>query len=163
VPELKVATTNGASTVLGEGAIRTFEASLRGELLHQGQAYEEARKIHNGMIDRRPALIVRCAGVADVMNAVKFARDNNLLVSVHGGGHGVPGFAVCNDGLMIDLSRMKSIHVDPIRRAARAEGVSHGESSIINHGVWAGDHGWRCPPDGDRGTHARGGPRLSHA
>jgi FAD/FMN-containing dehydrogenase len=74
------------------------------------------------MIDRRPALIVRCAGVADVMTAVAFARTHNLAVAVRGGGHGVPGFAVCDGGLMIDLSRMRSVRVDPVGRTARAEG-----------------------------------------
>jgi FAD/FMN-containing dehydrogenase len=96
---------------------------LRGELLcPDDDHYESARKIHNGMIDRRPALIVRCAGVADVMTAVTFARDHNLVVAVRGGGHGVPGFAVCDGGLMIDLSRMKGVRVDPVGRTARAEG-----------------------------------------
>src|SRR6266540_4944554 len=74
------------------------------------------------MIDRRPAMIGRCAGAADVIASVKFARDNHVLLSVRGGGHGVPGFAICDGGLMIDLSRMKSIRVDPAQRTARAEG-----------------------------------------
>jgi FAD binding domain len=74
------------------------------------------------MIDRHPALIVQCAGVADVITAVKFARANHLLVSVRGGGHNVAGFAVCEGGLMIDLSGMKSVWVDPVRQMARAEG-----------------------------------------
>jgi len=74
------------------------------------------------MIARRPALIIRCAGVADVMTAVAFARNHNLVVAVRGGGHGVSGFAVCDGGLMIDLSRMKSVRVDPVGRTARAEG-----------------------------------------
>jgi FAD binding domain/Berberine and berberine like len=96
---------------------------LRGDLLCPGdEHYDSARTIHNGMIDRRPALIVRCVGVADVMAAVTFARSNNLVVAVRGGGHGVPGFAVCDGGLMIDLTRMKAVRVDPVGRTARAEG-----------------------------------------
>src|SRR5437870_13910525 len=76
-----------------------LKSTLRGELLRSGDdAYDAARKIHNGMIDRRPAMIVRCAGVADVMRAVKFAREHEVLVSVRGGGHGIAGFAVCEIG-----------------------------------------------------------------
>ena len=96
--------------------VNKLKGALHGELLRPGDdEYESARRIHNGMIDRRPAMIVRCAGVADVMRAVSFAREHEMLVAVRGGGHGVPGFAVCNDGMMIDLSRMKSVRVDPTR------------------------------------------------
>jgi FAD/FMN-containing dehydrogenase len=90
--------------------------------------YDEARRVWNGMIDRRPALIARCAGVADVIAAVRFARTHELLVSVRGGGHNITGNAVCEGGLMIDLSPMKSVRVDPARRTARAEaGLTWGE------------------------------------
>jgi FAD/FMN-containing dehydrogenase len=90
--------------------------------------YEAERKVWNGMVDKRPALIVRCAGAADVIAAVAFARDHGLPVSVRGGGHNVAGSAVCDDGLMIDLSRMKRIKVDPARRVARADaGLNLGE------------------------------------
>ena len=93
-----------------------------GELLRPGDpGYDDARKVWNGMIDKRPALIARCAGVADVIAAVNLARSNNLLVSVRGGGHNITGNAVCDGGLMIDLSRMKSVRVDPAKRTARAE------------------------------------------
>ena len=78
-------------------------------LRHSDAGYDDARKVWNGMIDKRPALIARCAGVADVMDAVNFARTNNLLVSVRGGGHNITGNAVCDGGLMIDLSPMKGI------------------------------------------------------
>lgn len=126
--ELGVTTTNGADTALQQTGIEAFQASLRGDLLREGDAaYDDARRMHNGMIDRRPALISRCAGVADVMTAIGFARDNDLSVSVRGGGHGVAGLAVCEGGLMIDMCRMKSIRVDPVRRTARAEaGVTWG-------------------------------------
>jgi FAD binding domain-containing protein/berberine-like enzyme len=103
--------------------LEELKSALRGQLLGPGdEGYEAARRIHNGMIDRRPAMIVRCAGAADVMRAVKFARERELLVSVRGGGHGIAGFAVCDGGMMIDLSQMKSVRVDPGARTARAEG-----------------------------------------
>lgn len=120
--ELRVTTTQGADTGLQEPVVEAFQASLRGELLRPGDAgYEDARTIHNAMIDRRPALIARCAGVADVLTGVRFAREHDLLVSVRGGGHGMPGFAVCDGGLMLDLARMKSVHVAPHHRTVRAE------------------------------------------
>jgi FAD/FMN-containing dehydrogenase len=75
----------------------------------------------NGMIHRRPALIARCAGAADVIAAVQFAREHNLITSIKGGGHNISGNAVCDGGLMIDLSPMKSVRVDPVKRVARAE------------------------------------------
>jgi FAD/FMN-containing dehydrogenase len=108
---------------LNETSIEKFKARLRGELIQRSDPrYGEARKVFNGMIDKRPALIVRCAGVADVIAAVNFARETHLLVAIRGGGHGVVGNAVCDDGLVIDLSTMKSVHVDPENRMARAEG-----------------------------------------
>jgi FAD/FMN-containing dehydrogenase len=108
---------------LDDAAVQDFTASLRGEVLRPAdEGYDEARKIHNGMIDRRPTLIARCAGVADVIASVQFARDQQLLVSVRGGGHSVPGLSVCDGGLMIDLSRMRSVRVDATRQTVRAEG-----------------------------------------
>lgn len=110
-------------------AMEKFKANLRGALLRPGEAgYDEARKVWNGTIDKRPALIARCAGVGDVIQCVNFARTNNVLVAVRGGGHNVGGNAVCDDGLMIDLSRMKGLRVDPAHRTARAEpGLTWGE------------------------------------
>ena len=109
--------------VLDDAPVQDFTASLRGEVLRPtDEGYDETRKIHNGMIDRRPMLIVRCAGVADVIASVRFARDQQLLVSVRGGGHSVPGFSVCDGGLMIDLSRMRGVRVDASGQTARAEG-----------------------------------------
>ena len=116
-------TTSGAAPGLTAPAIEQLKGQVRGALLCPGDAdYDSARSIHNGMIDRHPALIVRCAGVADVLAAVTCARTHNLVVAVRGGGHGVPGFAVCDGGVMIDLSRMNSVRVDPVARTARAEG-----------------------------------------
>jgi FAD binding domain/Berberine and berberine like len=103
--------------------IAHLRSRFRGALLMPGEeGYEEARRIWNGAIDRRPALIARCAGADDVAEAVRFARERELLVSVRGGGHAVAGYAVCDDGLMIDLSLMKAVSVDPQARTARAAG-----------------------------------------
>jgi len=127
--DLRVTMNTGAEAVLGEGVVEAFRASLRGPLLHAGEdGYEEARKVWNGMIDRCPALIARCAGVADVITCVNVARANDLLMAVRGGGHNIAGHAVCDGGLMIDLSRMKGMRVDPVRRTAHAEpGLTWGE------------------------------------
>ena len=127
--DLQVITNTGANTVLTEALVEEFQTSLRGPLLQPGDAgYDDARIVWNGMIDRRPALIARCAGVADVIQAVNFARDNHLLVSVRGGGHNITGYAVNDGGIVIDLSQMKSVHVDLAKSTARAEaGLTWGE------------------------------------
>jgi FAD/FMN-containing dehydrogenase len=107
----------------GEAAIATFKASLRGELIQPTDAgYNEARKVYNAMIDRHPALIARCADVADVITSVQFARENKMLLSIRGGGHNAGGLGVCDNGLVIDLSRLKGVRVDPAERTARVEG-----------------------------------------
>ncbi len=109
--------------VLDEGAVSTFKVGLRGKLFRpDDEGYDEARKVWNGMIDRRPALIARCAGVADVIAAVNFARDQGLPVAIRGGSHNMTGNAVCEGGVVIDLSNMKGIRVDPEKRTVRAEG-----------------------------------------
>ncbi len=109
-------------TILDEATIQEFKASLRGELVRPGDKdYDNTRKIWNGMIDKHPALIARCTGVADVITAVNFARANKLLVAVRGGGHNVAGNAVCDGGIVIDLSRMKGMRVDPVACTARAQ------------------------------------------
>jgi FAD/FMN-containing dehydrogenase len=96
---------------------------FRGALLRPGEeGYDEARRVWNGAIDRRPALIARCAGADDVVEAVRFARERELPISVRGGGHAVAGHAVCDGGVMIDLSLMKAVRVDPETRVARAAG-----------------------------------------
>lgn len=103
-------------------AIETLAAQLHGSVLDETDAaYDGARAIWNGMVDRRPGLIIRCAVAADVVSAVRFARDNGLLVSVRGGGHGIAGNAVCDGGLMIDLSSMKSVRVDAASQRAWVE------------------------------------------
>ena len=114
---------------MGALDIAGLQEGFRGELLRpQDPGYEDARKVWNGSIDRLPALIARCAGVADVIAAVKFAKDTGLLVAVRGGGHSYPGLSVCDGGLVIDLSLMKGIRVDPHSRTVRAQaGVLLGE------------------------------------
>src|SRR5215469_14250892 len=127
--DLRVITSDGGDRILEEAAVQAFADSLRGPLLRPDDGgYDEARKVWNGMIDRHPALIARCAGVADIIATVRFAREHELLVSVRGGGHNITGNAVCEGGLMIDLSPMKSARVDPVNRRARAEaGLTWGE------------------------------------
>ena len=108
---------------LTESAIAGWQAALRGELIRLGdENYDVARRVYNAMIDRQPRLIARCVNAADVITSVNFAREHNLTLSVRGGGHNVAGFGVCDDGLVIDLSAMRGVRVDPQRRTARAEG-----------------------------------------
>jgi FAD/FMN-containing dehydrogenase len=110
-------------------ATSALAGSFAGELLAPGDdGYDDARQVWNGAIDRRPALIARCSGVADVVAALRHAREHDLLVAVRGGGHGVAGQAVCDDGIVIDLSPLRGIEVDPAGRTARAQaGVLWGE------------------------------------
>ena len=102
---------------LAQAAINDFKASLQGEVLcADDPGYDAARSVWNAMIDRRPQLIARCTNADDVVQAVNFARTHEMIVSVRGGGHNVAGKAVCDDGLMIDLTPMKGIQVDPAER-----------------------------------------------
>ncbi len=104
-------------------AITQLSPTFTGQLLQRNDiGYDDARRVHNGLIDKRPALIARCHGTADVVDAVKLARTLGLEVAVRGGGHNVAGRATVDDGLMIDLASMKGIHVDPRQRTARAQG-----------------------------------------
>ena len=106
-----------------EKTVNALREQLSGETLAPGDAdYDVARRIQNGMIDRRPALIARCRGTADVQAAVRFARERGLEIAVRGGGHNVAGNAVCEGGLAIDLSIMRGVHIDPRARGARAQG-----------------------------------------
>ena len=108
---------------LSEVQIQGLEASLRGELIRPGDdAYDEARAVWNGMIDRYPALVVRPAAVEDVVASVNFARENNVLLAVRGGGHNVAGLGAVDGGLVVDLSLMNNVQVDPEARTARVEG-----------------------------------------
>ena len=107
--------------MLNEASIATFKASLRGGLIEPSDpSYEAARKVYNGMIERRPRLIARCADVADVMTAVKYGREEKLRMAIRGGGHNAGGLGVCDDGLVIDLSPMNYVHVDPKKKTVLA-------------------------------------------
>lgn len=115
--------------VLDPTSISHFRDALRGELLTPAEPeYDAARRVWNAMIDKRPALIARCAGEADVVRSVQFARDHGLVVAVRGGGHSVAGYSTCDGGLLIDLSNMKGLRVDPARQTALAQpGLRLGE------------------------------------
>jgi len=103
--------------------VERLRSTMRGPLLRAGdEGFEIARKIHNGTIDQRPAVIARCAGVADVLRALDFSVSKGLPISIRCGGHGLPGSAVCDGGLMIDLETMNGVHVDPAALTARAHG-----------------------------------------
>ncbi len=110
-------------------AVANVANTFSGQLLTQDdEGYDEARRVHNGLVDKRPHLIARCSGVADIVDALDLAREHELEVTVRGGGHNVAGRAVVDDGLMIDLALMKGIHVDPKARTIRAQGgVTWGE------------------------------------
>ncbi len=110
------------ATVTSEQALGSLASSVHGSVLRPGdQAYDSARRIFNGMIDKRPRVIVQALGAGDVMQAVRFARDNDLAIAVRGGGHNVAGYALCDDGMVIDLSRLRSVRVDPKRQIAHAD------------------------------------------
>jgi FAD/FMN-containing dehydrogenase len=129
----------GAETTIERAAVRDLRASLRGTLLTADQeGYAAARRIWNGMIDKHPALIARCADVADVTRAVTFARERELLVAVRGGGHSFPGFSTCDGGLVIDLSSMNSVRVGPETRTAHVGGgawVVHVDTAAQKEGL----------------------------
>lgn len=120
MPPIPAQTLDREPTTVPSDEVEEFRERLRGPLLTEGDdGYEKARTVWNAMIDRRPALIAQCTGTADVMAAVRFAREHELLVSVAGGGHNVAGDAVCDGGLMIDLSPMNQVQVDPETQRAR--------------------------------------------
>lgn len=121
--EIQALAMDGDFKSIDMAAVTALEKDLRGALLRPGvTGYDDARRIWNGMIDRRPALIARCRGSADVVRALAFAREQEILFSVRGGGHNVAGNAVCNGGLMIDLAEMRGVQVDPESKRARASG-----------------------------------------
>jgi FAD/FMN-containing dehydrogenase len=127
--EIRLASPQGGAIALGSDTIAAFRQTLRGDLCLAGEAgYDEARTIWNAMINRHPGAVVRCKGAADIVRAVRFAREHGLLLAVRGGGHNIAGNAVCEGGLLIDLSLMRSVRVDPARRTARVEpGATLGE------------------------------------
>jgi len=114
---------------------QTLESSLHGRLIRPGDAdYDSARALYNGMIDKRPRLIARCADVADVITAVNFAREEGLLLAIRGGGHNGPGLGSCDDGLVVDLSTLRSVRVDPARGTVRVDpGCTSGDVDHATH------------------------------
>ena len=118
----KLKTLDGATVELSAEELSSFKSAFKGAVLTpQDAGYDETRQIWNAMIDRRPGLIARCTGTVDVVQAVRFARKHQLLVSVRGGGHNIAGLAVCEGGLMIDMSLLRGVWVDPVHRTARAQ------------------------------------------
>jgi len=147
------------TTTVNEAAFQELQKQLRGESLRPSDGgYDAARTVWNAMVDRHPALIARCAGVADVIHCVNFARANNLAISVRGGGHNVAGSAVCEGGIMLDLSRMKSVRVDPASRTARAEpGLVWGEFDRETQAFGLATTGGICSITGIAGLTLGGG------
>lgn len=120
---VQIATRAGGATTVQDSVLEEFRTSFHGDVLAAGDpGYDEARLSYNAMVDRRPALILQCSGAADVVDAVNLVRKHDLLTSVRGGGHSVAGLGVRDDAVMIDLSRMRAVHVDPERRVARVQG-----------------------------------------
>src|ERR1700738_4480657 len=121
--------TDGENMAGGDAVARALDGVFAGELIARGAAqYETARRVWNGMVDRKPAVIARCAHEGDVVAALRVAREFGLPVAVRGGGHNVAGNAGCDDGVVIDLSTQKTIHVDPAKQTARVQpGVLLGE------------------------------------
>ncbi len=121
--DVSAVTLDGGEITLAKAAVKELAGSLNGALLMPGMDhYDDARALWNGMFRRQPALIAQCSGPADVMQAVNFAREHNLLLAVRGGGHSIAGKSVCEGGLMIDLRHMNGVHVDRQRKTARVEG-----------------------------------------
>lgn len=116
-------------------SVEELKSTLRGQLIRPGEEnYDEARKVYNGMINKKPGLIAQCVDVADVITSVNFARDNDVLVSIRGGGHNVAGLGICNDGLAIDLSLMNYTRVDPTERTVRVgAGCTWGDVDHATH------------------------------
>lgn len=126
-----ISTTTNDETSISEVTLEEFKNSLRGKVIYpENPGYDEGRKVRNAMINKRPRLIVECAGVTDIMRSVNFARENKLVVAVRGTGHNVAGSSVCEGGIVIDLAAMKAIRIDATRRTVRVEpGVTWGELS----------------------------------
>jgi FAD/FMN-containing dehydrogenase len=114
---------SGPTTAVSMAALAPFSEAFQGEIVLPGSAgYDAARIVWNGMIDRRPAIVARCEGLDDIARAIRFARDQGLPIAVRSGGHSVGGFSTCDDGLVIDLSLMRGVRVDPERRTAQVHG-----------------------------------------
>lgn len=157
--DMIVTSTTGANTVIQAAAVEELRGSLRGELLcPSDDGYNDARSLWNAMFDKQPALIVRCAEVSDIISSVNFARTNRIPVAVRGGGHNVSGSGACDGGLMIDMTRLKSVRVDPLSRTARAEaGLTWGEFDRETQAVGLATTGGICSETGIAGVTLGGG------
>ena len=142
--------------MLTEETTASLRSNLRGELIEPKDArYNEARKVYNGMIDRRPRIIARCVDVADVIAAVNFGREHKLLIAIRGGGHNAGGSGVCDDGLVVDLSHINYVRVAPKRRSVLVGGgallgaddhATHAFGLAVPSGFFSrcgGSHTWR--------------------
>lgn len=129
MPDVMLTTADGGNTLVDPSVFTALSGAFSGDVLTPtSPGYDEARSIWNGMIDKRPSMIARCMNTADVVRCVQFAKSHNLLLAVRGGGHNIAGNATCDGGMVIDLSPMKAVHVDPAARTATAEpGVTLGE------------------------------------
>ena len=127
---------------LAAASIDRLRASFRGELVRPDDSgYDDARRVWCGVVDRRPAVVVRPADAADVATAIRFARDMGLVIAVRSGGHSIDGFSTCDDGMVLDLSAMRGVTVDPIARTARA----NGGAQLREIDAMAQEHGLVCP------------------
>ena len=153
------ATEAAAPARAAAGALAGLRKRVRGAVLAPGDAgYSLARRVHNGRVDRRPAAIVRCAGTADVLAALRFARGEGLPLAVRGGGHGAAGHGVCDGGVVIDLSPMKGVRVDPARRIAQAQaGLTWGELDHETQAFGLATTGARISSTGIAGVTLGGG------
>ena len=185
---IKLIRMDGGTVDLSPEVLQSFKAAFKGQVLTADDPeYEESRKIWNAMIDRRPGLVARCTGTVDVVQAVRFARQHGLLSSVRGGGHNIAGLAVCEGGLMIDMSLLRGVWVDPVRRTARAqagctladvdrETQLHGLAAVLGFvsatgiaGLTVGGgfgyltrrHGWTCDNVVSMEVVTAGGERLA--
>ncbi len=139
--------------------VEQLRTRFRGELIQPGEtSYDDARKVYNAMINKRPSLIARCVDVADVMAAVDFGRENGLLTAIRGGGHNGGGLGICDDGLVIDLSRMRGVRVDPVARTVRvAPGCTGGDMDHATHAFGMATPGGTVSTTGVAGLTLGGG------
>src|SRR5581483_3728364 len=139
--------------------VEQLQGRFRGAIVGVGDdAYETVRRVYNGMIDKRPRIIARCADVADIIAAVKYGRDQNLLTAVRGGGHNGAGLGTCDDGLVIDLSAMRGVRVDPAARTVRVEaGCTGGDMDHATHAFGMATPGGTVSTTGVAGLTLGGG------
>ena len=134
--ERRFVTTTGSEKALDDIVLDKLGGRLRGALVRPGDPdYDRVRKVWNGMVDKRPALIARCADVDDVATAVGFARDHGLLLAIRGGGHNGAGLGTCDDGVVIDLSLLRDVEVDPGNKTVRVGAARDQRRPLVDHGV----------------------------